>query len=71
MVAIDYINAARGVGLAILGIDAFKLTEVKTKPIVEHSADFSTNLEISDTWSAAEGFIRERISLGFHFEVVI
>jgi len=71
VVAIDYIKAARGIGLKILGIDAFKLTEVNTQPILEHSADFSTDLGFSDTWSVAEGFIRERLTLGLHFEVVI
>jgi hypothetical protein len=71
VVAIDYIKAARGIGLKILGIDAFELTEVRTQPILEHSADFSTDVETRDTWSVAEGFIRDRATLGLYFEVVI
>lgn len=70
-VAIDYIRAARGVGLKILGIDAFRLTEVATQPLQEHSTDYSSNSEILDTWIVAESFVRQRMVLGLYFEVVI
>ena len=69
--AIDLIEAARQQRKPILGIDAFIVTDIATQPLMEHSADYSDQLDSLDTWSAAHEHIEQRRNLGFVFEVVI
>jgi hypothetical protein len=69
--AIDLIEAAHEQRKPILGIDAFTVTDTATQPFMEHSVDYSDQLDSLDTWSAAREHIEQRSGSGFVFEVVI
>ena len=58
--------------IRVLGIDSFILKDESTQPVLEHSIDYSARGFVSDSnWQTAATFIKERASLGFHFEIVL
>jgi hypothetical protein len=58
--AIDLIEAAREQRKPILDVDAFIATDTATQPFLEHSTDYSDQLDSLDTWSAARQHIEQR-----------
>lgn len=58
--------------IRVLGIDSFVLKGGNTQPVIEHSVDYSVRSFVTDSdWRTATEFIKERASLGLHFEVVL
>ncbi|MCL6600923.1 MAG: hypothetical protein K6T81_19635 [Alicyclobacillus macrosporangiidus] len=69
--ALDVVKRCRELNIRILGIDAFKLTDHTTQPVLEHSVDFSLTQDTGKgSWFEAETFIKERFHLGLMFEIV-
>lgn len=71
--ALALIESARRKNVRVLGVDAFKLSDNTTQPMMEHSLDLSSGetREETDTWSAASGFIKHRELTDLHFEIVL
>ena len=73
-VAVEMVQRCREGNVNILGIDAFRLSEGKTQPVMDESIDYTTTSNpasrATDRWSHAEAFLRERLNSGLHFEVV-
>lgn len=69
--AVELIDLCEKLNKRILGIDTFILTETETRPVMEHTADYSMNGDnLSGYWNEAREFVSERSSSGFVFEVV-
>jgi hypothetical protein len=66
--ALEMVERARELGVPILGVDGFWVTETTTQPDMEHSVDLGSGGV--DSWDAAAGFIQSRSALGLMFEVV-
>ena len=70
--ACQLVRRAEEEKIRVLGIDSFILREKSTQPVLEHSIDYSAREFVSDSdWQAAATFIKERASLGFHFDIVL
>ena len=69
--ALDFIEAARQEHQPVFGVDAFRLTDTTTEPLIDHMLDLSGQPVPADTWSEARQFVEERSSCGFMFEVVV
>jgi hypothetical protein len=72
--AIDMVQRCRQESLAILGIDAFKITATATQPVIEDSIDFSGEtraVHSLNVWQEAEQFLRNRQNKGLVFEIVL
>ena len=68
--ALELVRCCRERGIRVLGIDAFRLTETTTQPVMEQSTDYSWPND-KDAWSRAESFLTERIDSGLCFEVAV
>ncbi len=68
--ALELVRSCRERGIRVLGIDAFRLTETTTQPVMEQSTDYSWPND-KDAWSRAESFLTERIDSGLCFEVAV
>ncbi|MEZ5933159.1 MAG: hypothetical protein R3F54_14645 [Alphaproteobacteria bacterium] len=73
-IAVEMVKRCRERNVPILGIDAFRLSEGKTQPVMDESVDYATGSDpasrTSDRWSHAETFLREGAHSGLHFEIV-
>ncbi len=69
--ALSMVQEASRHRIAVLGIDAFRLSPTTTQPDMEHSIDLSWPPVASDPWAVAVAFLQERRQLGLHFEVVL
>ena len=65
--AIDFVERCRRLGISIYGIDAFKLGETTTRPLLEESIEFQ---EPARSYEQADGFLREKGDKDLFFEVV-
>ncbi len=65
-VAREMIARAEQLGVGILGIDGFWITETTTQPDMGYSID----LGLGGNWSEAAAFVRARADLGLMFEIV-
>ena len=68
--AVALTEAARQTGVRVLGIDAFRLSDDVTEPLMQHSVDFSSESQKPDLWTKASEFIR-RQPTDLFFEVVL
>jgi hypothetical protein len=68
--AVGLTEAARQRGVRVLGVDAFRLSDDATQPLMQHSVDFSSESRESDLWTKASDFIRCQPADLF-FEVVL
>ena len=66
--AVELVEAIRGIGAPVLGVDTFQVATDGVYPLLEHILDLSSGSQ--DSWSEAITFIRQRQHYGFHFEVV-
>jgi hypothetical protein len=62
------VERARELGVRILGVDGFWITETTTQPDMEHALDSSG--DSNHGWDEAAGFLRARADPGLMFEVV-
>ena len=71
--AIAFVRRARDAGIAVLGVDAFQITDRTTQPFMEHSADYTTSSAPPppDSWTEAEQFLAGFRNTTFVFEVVL
>jgi hypothetical protein len=67
--ALAMVERAESLGVPILGVDGFWITETTTQPDMEHSIDLSSTAG-HGKWHEAAEFIRGRADLGLMFEVV-
>ena len=58
--AVGLTEAARQRGIRVLGVDAFRLSDDATQPLMQHSVDFSPESRESDLWTKASDFIRRQ-----------
>src|SRR5690349_10869170 len=58
--ALRLAQRCRELGIVVLGIDAFILTEHTTQPVMEQSIDLSSPPR-NDTWGEAEAFVSDRL----------
>jgi hypothetical protein len=65
--AIEIIEILQTSKVQILGLDAFKITETQTQPVMEHSIDLSFS---KNSWNEARDFLNNRKTLGLLFEIV-
>jgi len=68
--AMDMVRRCREEGIEVLGLDAFRLTEKTTQPLMEQSIDLTAPGE-GDCWVRAETFLAARTDSELYFEVVI
>ena len=68
--AVALTEAARQAGVRVLGVDAFRLSDDITQPLMQHSVDFSSESPGADVWTKASDFIRLQPTDLF-FEVVL
>lgn len=68
--AMEMVRRCREEGIEVLGLDAFRLTEKTTQPLMEQSIDLSAPGE-GDCWTRAEAFLAARSDSELYFEVVI
>ncbi len=66
--AIRFVKQCRVEGVAIAGIEGFRMIGEKIQPLQEHSVDFDE--AVSKTHELSEKFLRERILEDLWFEVV-
>lgn len=66
--AIEFIEALRGIGAPVLGVDSFEIKSGNICPLLDHILDLSSGCK--DTWSEATAFIKQRREAELHFEVV-
>lgn len=66
--AILVIEALEQARIRVLGLDAFRVTESETQPLMEESVDLST--ASNNTWEDAKHFLNKRSSSGLFFEIV-
>lgn len=71
MDALDVIKKCKELNRKIFGIDAFKITEKITQPILEHSIDYKIVQESDNgNWSEAIKFLQERMNEDFVYEII-
>lgn len=68
--AVALTEAARQRGVRVLGVDAFRLSDDVTEPLMQHSVDFSSESQEADLWTKASDFIR-RQPTDLFFEIVL
>ncbi len=68
--AIKLIDLYEEKGIPILGIDSFELSRTLTKPLLEHSIDFS-NIKKEKAYELARIFLNSRENMDYMFEVVV
>ena len=68
--ALEMVRRCREEGIEVLGLDAFRLTEQTTQPLMEQSIDLTKPGE-GDCWIRAETFLAARTDSDLYFEVVI
>jgi hypothetical protein len=66
--ALEMIARTEELGVPVLGVDGFWITESTTQPDLGHSIDLGSGRPAS--WVDAAQFVRDRASLGLMFEVV-
>lgn len=64
----ELVHECEKVGARILGIDAFKLGELTTQPLMEHSITFN---DLHGNHAYADSFLRDREALDLFFEIVV
>src|SRR3982751_6195829 len=69
--ALALVRRARAERVPVLGVDAFDLGPAATRPLSEHTLDFSGASCRTNPWSEAEAFLEERAESDMHFEVVL
>jgi hypothetical protein len=69
--ALDMVRRCRELGIEVLGIDGFRITERTTQPLMEESIDLSRLGGGINTWAQAESFLGSRVDTNLFFEVVI
>ena len=69
--ALEFIDAAREEQQPVFGVDAFRLTDTTTEPLLDHMLDLSVPELPADTWSEARQFVEQRSDCGFMFEIVV
>lgn len=70
--ALDLVPSARNARIRILGIDGFRLLGSAIQPDQEHSVDYTRGpSEVNDPWTAAEMFLRSRMSVDRIFELTL
>lgn len=69
--ALAMVQRCRELGVRVLGVDGFRLTERTTQPIMEHSIDTSGLRGDLDAWTRVERFLSTRAEDDLCFEVVI
>ena len=65
--ALAMVERARELGVPVLGVDEFWITESTTQPDLEHSLDLGAG---KGRWDEAAAFIAARAVSGLMFEVV-
>lgn len=68
--ALQMVRRCRELGLRVLGIDGFELSEKTTRPLMEHSIDLSSPPR-TDPWGEAEAFLDRRLSSDLMFDIVV
>jgi hypothetical protein len=68
-VAISFVERARELGIAVLGVDSFRLDPSGIRPSLDDILDLSGTSE--GGWLIASRFLSERADAGFVFEVVL
>jgi hypothetical protein len=66
--ALAMVERARELGVPVLGVDGFWITETTTRPDLAHTIDLSG--DANKGWDEAARFIAERFDGGLMFEVV-
>ena len=66
--ALAMVERARELGVPVLGVDGFWITDETTQPDLGHTIDLGRGTGTS--WDEAARFIAERSDLGLMFEVV-
>ena len=70
--ALDLVASARNARIRVLGIDGFRLLGSAIQPDQEHSVDYTREpSQVIDTWTAAELFLRSRMSVDRMFELTL
>ena len=69
--AIALVRRARAERIPVLGVEAFHLGPDSTRPLLDHTLDFSGASCRTNPWSEAEAFLEERAESDMHFEVVL
>jgi hypothetical protein len=64
--ALAMVKRARELGVPVLGVDGFWITDDTTQPDLGHTIDLGSGTN----WDEASRFIAERSHLGLMFEVV-
>jgi hypothetical protein len=68
--AIRLVKRCSELGIEVLGVDSFILTEQTTQPVMEQSIDLSWPAR-KDTWGEATAFLNERFGSRLMFEIVV
>jgi hypothetical protein len=69
--ALAMVRRCRELGIKVLGIDGFRLTEQTIQPVMEESIDTSKACNKLDTWIRAEAFLIAHVNTDLFFEVVV
>jgi hypothetical protein len=69
--AIDLIRRCRELGVRVLGLDAFRITDSTTQPISEHDLELSPERDLAKGWACAERHLVNRAASGLSFEVTL
>ena len=69
--ALEMVRRCRELGVEVLGIDGFRITDQTTQPLMEESIDLSKPGGAHDGWTLAEAFLGRRADTDIFFEVVI
>lgn len=62
------VDRSRELGVGVLGVDGFWITDDTTQPDLGHSVDLGSG---RGRWDEAATLIRERATLGLMFEVIV
>ena len=66
--AMQFVNTCKEQGIAVLGVEGFKVFGENIQPFQEHSIDFEGVIE--DAHEATVQFLQDRQDTGLWFEVV-
>ena len=69
--SIEFICKAKELGIRILGIDGFYLSEEETRPSMENSINLSEQKNMEECYHVAEEFVKQRLSDGLMFEISV
>ena len=66
--AMQFVNTCKEQGIAVLGVEGFKVCGETIQPFQEHSLDFAGVIE--DSHEATVQFLQDRKDTGLWFEII-